>query len=236
MLRKPTLLLGPASLLAALALLLAAEPASAAQKMTITDLNQAGFRVTAPSDSKIESCYGTGYDASGMEVAQGFMLGVGLSGKWADLYWEEKLGTIASASVECDLRTKVVTHLRKWHWFRKVRPGVREIRRDRSGKCRFSESFGALTIAARGADYCRATYRFRRPPSDARRVTRSITGERSSTDAPGTGTIRKRIVGRKGSVTVTGRRAYVVKGIWVRYQSRRMVDYVDDEGYGEGQV
>jgi hypothetical protein len=216
---------------AALGALVLAQQASAQtpQPLTVYGVTDAHAWATAPGDWKIESCFGRGYDADGDEIAYAG-LGRMVGEQEAEVVFDPHTGVVVDATVECDLYTEVVT--RTWHWVTKHQDGVDTSSRSRSAGCFFRSSHGALKVACRGGSYAVARYRFPYVPGRARHVSRSIVGYTAAGDRRG-GTIRRTIEGSRGSVTVTGRRMYVVTEIRARYQAeRKKVTEVDSSGYG----
>jgi hypothetical protein len=212
------------------ALVFAHDAAAATQQLSVDHVTDDHAWATAPGRWHIESCEGFGYDASGDEIAWAG-LGRVKGEQKAEVVFEEHSGVVVDARVDCDLTKRVVSP-RRWRWVIKRRDGVETSSRSRSGTCSFRSSLGTLTLGCRGGGHAVARYHLPPVPPRARHVSRRIIGSPAADDMPG-GSVRKSIHGDRGSVRVTGWRAYDVLRTQVRYEvKKREVREID--GFGSG--
>lgn len=217
--------------IAALGALALAGNAQAALQLVPASDNPAGdgFYVEAPSGWKIDSCTATMDLNAGTENSLAVPAEMQSGWDQVEAYFLVASPSIVpgdyvnTLSATCTLWRKVTTHHyeRVWRWHTNYRSGVDTSSRSKWGGGYFEyESGGGLTLDSWGGGLA-ATYRFG-VPSNARRISRSISGYRSFLDL-GDGSISRRWSGNTATVKVTGWRAWTVDHVRVRYQAPKRV-------------
>jgi hypothetical protein len=225
--------------IAALGALAFAGNAQAALQVVPASDNPAGdgFYAEAPSGWKIDNCTATMDLDAGTENADTVPAEMQSGWDQGEAYFLMAAAPdqvvagdyVNTLSATCQLYRRVTTHHyeRVWRWHTNYRSGVDTSSRSKSGQGYFRggyETSGGLTLDSWGGDLV-ATYRVG-VPSNARRISRSISGYRSFLDMGG-GSISRWWSGNTATVRVTNYRAYVVDHVKVRYQAPKRVRFTD---------